>query len=100
MPAPQIASARPAALASLSTRAGTLNTRFSSSASGKFRQQGRFGGLITTPVRGSSGPGEQTPMPASDFSDSGLAANTALIASTTEFNPAAASPVETIGTRE
>src|ERR1019366_2838998 len=34
-----------------------------SAASGKFRQHGRLGGLMTTPVFGSSGPGEQIPTP-------------------------------------
>src|SRR4051812_20455340 len=34
-----------------------------SAARGKFRQHGRFGGLITTPVLGSSGPGQQIPAP-------------------------------------
>src|SRR5260370_28535687 len=34
-----------------------------SAASGKFRQHGRLGGLMTTPVFGSSGPGEQMPTP-------------------------------------
>src|SRR5260370_19669378 len=42
-------------------RAGIPKTRWTSAASGKFCQQGRFGGLMTTPVRGSRGPGEQIP---------------------------------------
>ena len=77
-PAPQSTSARPAALASLSTRAGTPKTRSTSAASGKPRQQGRFGGLMTTPRMGSSGPGEQRPIPVTAARASGAAAENRL----------------------
>src|ERR1700693_1857831 len=70
--APQRVSARAAAFASLSTLTGIRYFAAIFSASGKFRQQGRFGGLRTTPVFGSRGPGAQIPMlwnPPSDAED-------------------------------
>src|SRR5271155_1977203 len=71
------------------------------SARGKLRQPGRFGGLITMPVRGSSGPGAQIPMPEIKLTDSerGLTAvGTESIAQVTAAKPAVASAAA-IGTR-
>src|SRR6266852_4589662 len=98
-PAPQSASANPAAFASLSTRATTPYALFTSAASGKLRQQGKLGGLITIPVLGSRGPGEQIPIPSRPSRELGQAASTASIALLTAVNPAAASPAATIGAR-
>src|SRR5262249_54502843 len=98
-PEPQRTSARPAALASLSTLAGTPNTRCVSAASGKPRQQGTFGGLSTTPVLGSSGPGAHNPMPLTAPRASGASETTASTALTTAAKPVAASPAGIMGTR-
>src|SRR5438477_4518901 len=99
MPEPQSASARPAALASLSTRAATPNARSVSAASGKLRQQGTFGGLSTTPVFGSSGPGEQSPMPLTAPRASGTAERIASTAFFTAAKPSTAVPAACMGTR-
>ena len=99
MPAPQIASASAAALASLSTFAQTPKTRWTSAASGKFRQHGRFGGFSTVPDMGSSGPGAQIPMPASALHSSGWPARTPRIACSTAAKPSRAEPRAGMGTR-
>ena len=100
IPAPQMASARPAALASLSTSAGTPNARAVSAASGKFRQHGRLGGLRMTPWNGSSGPGAQMPIPTTASRAPGTAAKISSIAAPTQANAASAVPAATIGTRD
>src|SRR6202021_1971998 len=91
---PHFVSASAAALASFSTFTGTLYFAETFSASGKFRQQGRFGGLITTPVRGSSGPGAQIPMPRT-----GRGVISESIAPITASSPASAEPLAIIGLR-
>src|ERR1039458_8998441 len=88
-----------AAFASLSTFVGAPNARSVSAPSGKLRQHGTLGGLSTTPVLGSSGPGEQIPMPLMAVRASGARANRASTAPLTAANPVGGSAVATIGTR-
>src|SRR5713101_2927180 len=73
-----------------------------SAASGKFRQHGRLGGLMTTPVFGSSGPGEQMPTPRIKLcAPAALAAwaDAASIALVTDASPREAPSFETMGLR-
>jgi hypothetical protein len=62
--APKARSPRAATLVSRSRNAGRPRAAPSSGASGMSRKLGpRLGGSMTWPVRGSSGPGDETPMP-------------------------------------
>src|ERR1700687_4780831 len=100
-PAPHKTSANAAALASLSTLTGTLYFCEISSAKGNSRQQGRLGGLIITPVLGSSGPGQQMPMPRNERSPPELAAfaQTSSMALTTVARAATGPSFGNMGTR-
>src|SRR6202158_5009073 len=100
-PAPHKTSANAAALASLSTLTGTLYFCEISSAKGKSRQQGRFGGLMITPVLGSSGPGQQRPIPLNRLSQPEPAAfaQTWSIALITVARPPAGPSFGNMGTR-
>src|SRR5260370_38777858 len=72
-------------------------------ASGKFREHGRVGGLMTTPVFGSSGPGEQMPTPRIKLcAPAALAAwaDAASIALVTDASPRGAPSFDTMGLRE
>src|SRR5215467_1056197 len=76
--------------------------RATSPVSGKSLQHGRFGGLITTPALGSSGPGEHIPIPRIRFCGPVAAtafSDTVSIVLVTAASPLAGPSLHTMGLR-